>query len=123
MQELININEKNNTIYLPLTSSAANSTLTHVSNETSSFSTQQQDNQESLFMVLNRLSMEEATLKEEKSKIAASKQQMLGKITEQIEFRRRYVEHLKTEIADVKAQCQRLVGIVNSNVNSHQSLG
>jgi hypothetical protein len=72
---------------------------------------------------LKRLSIEEATLKEEKSKIAASKQQLLGKIAEQIEFRRRYVEHLKIEVEDVKAQCQRLVGIVNSNVNSHQSLG
>ena len=123
MQELININEKNNTIYLPLISSTTNSTPTHVSNETSSFSAQQQDNQESLFMVLKRLSIEEATLKEEKSKIAASKQQLLGKIAEQIEFRRRYVEHLKIEVEDVKAQCQRLVGIVNSNVNSHQSLG
>lgn len=65
-----------------------------------------------------KLANEEDSLKKEKEKLNAVKQQLQQKVQTIVEARKRSINQLKTENANVKAECEKLMKILNpGNLN------
>jgi hypothetical protein len=72
--------------------------------------------EDTLLLELEKLTREEASLREEKSTLFTFREQLKKKILDEMEMRRRNINLLKDEVASIKAECEGLVKVVNSSV-------
>jgi predicted RNase H-like nuclease (RuvC/YqgF family) len=76
-----------------------------------------EDNQD-ILLAFEKLSNEETALRDEKNKLNLFKEQLMRRIKEEIDIRHRSVAKLKDEITNAKTECEKLVRIMESTLNS-----
>jgi len=59
-------------------------------------------------LVLQKLGSEEASLREQKENLSSLKEQLQLRVKEEIELRKNSIQKLKTEITDLKGECEKL---------------
>lgn len=68
----------------------------------------QDDFEEEKTTILQKLASEEANLMEEKKNLVSLREKLQSKLQEEIEIKKKNIQKLRTEIADLKFSCERL---------------
>ncbi len=68
----------------------------------------QDDGEDETALVLKKLGSEEASLREQKENLSSLKEQLQLRVKEEIELRKSSIQKLKTEITDLKGECEKL---------------
>jgi chromosome segregation ATPase len=79
------------------------------------------DYEEEIALVLQQLSDEEATLQEQKENLDSLKVQLQKKVKEEIDNRRNSIQKLKSEVKDLKTDCEKLNRSLRAIQNLQQS--
>jgi hypothetical protein len=66
------------------------------------------DGEDETALVLQKLGSEEASLREQKENLSSLKEQLQLRVKEEIDLRRSSIQKLKTEITDLKGECEKL---------------
>jgi predicted RNase H-like nuclease (RuvC/YqgF family) len=64
--------------------------------------------EEELALILQQLSSEEATLREQKENLELLREQLQKKAKEEVDNRKNTIQKLKLEITDLKGDCEKL---------------
>jgi hypothetical protein len=72
-------------------------------------------------IVLQQLSSEEATLREQKENLEMLKEQLQKKAKEEIDNRKTSIQKLKSEITDLKGDCEKLTKSLRTMQSFQQS--
>jgi hypothetical protein len=83
-----------------------------------SFCTTEESDQDSILSSLEKLSAEEASLRDEKSKLSMFKEQLTERIKGEIEIRHKTIDSLKNEITNTKTECEKLIRVMDSATKS-----
>jgi hypothetical protein len=68
----------------------------------------QDDGEDETTLVLQKLGSEEASLTEQKENLSSLKEQLQLRAKEEIEIRKGSIQKLKTEITNLKGECEKL---------------
>jgi hypothetical protein len=77
--------------------------------------------EEEIALVLQQLSNEEATLREQKENLDLLREQLQKKVKEEIDNRRNIIQKLKSEVKDLKIDCEKLSRSLRTMQDSQQS--